>query len=370
MKRKYYILGTLALLCLLGTGYYVWTLYDAHCKQVAVWNEEAKDAFEEALWMEVNKRAEIPVYYSSTIDGSIVTLKEEIPDSIFVATSMGRKGYKIEKYKYENSLIKERKRRMIVGTLLLENPLSIDTLALYWNKKLLIKKIPVLSQIRYIYTDWNLQNDTVYSDSSNHLGLDSLTVKYLGFRCEHEFTTFISYPYWSFAITRIEGCMLLLPWLLLMLLFISYHKLEVWVQRKMTFEKIIEKTIEVEKEVVVEKEIHIVDVQMDKVGIFQLPDGTVFESLGGTLTKDGVQQRLQPQSISLLKLFLNNQDHLVSSEEICMKLWGDTGYSYRLHSAVSRLRNDLKAVKSELLVSCSCGLYELKLPISSKKSEN
>ena len=66
MKRKYYILGTLALLCLLGTGYYAWTLYDAYRKQVAEWNEGAKAAFEEALWLEVNKRAEVPIFSSSS----------------------------------------------------------------------------------------------------------------------------------------------------------------------------------------------------------------------------------------------------------------------------------------------------------------
>ena len=48
MKRKFYIFGVLAALCLLGTGYYAWTLYNAHCKQVAEWNEGAKAAFEEA----------------------------------------------------------------------------------------------------------------------------------------------------------------------------------------------------------------------------------------------------------------------------------------------------------------------------------
>ena len=65
MKRKYYILGLLATLCLLGTSYYAWTLYDAHRKQVAEWNEGAKAAFEEALWMEVDKRAEVPFTHSS-----------------------------------------------------------------------------------------------------------------------------------------------------------------------------------------------------------------------------------------------------------------------------------------------------------------
>lgn len=128
----------------------------------------------------------------------------------------------------------------------------------------------------------------------------------------------------------------------------------------------IEKTVEVEKEIIVEKEIHVVDVQMNKVGIFNLPDGTIFNSIVGTLTKDGVQQRLQPQSVSLLKLFLNKENRQLTSDDICMKLWGDTSLSYRLHSAISRLRNDLKAIKSELFVSCSYGVYELKSPISSK----
>ena len=54
MKIKYYILGVLAVLCLLGTGYYAWTLYDAYRKQVEEWNEVAKTTFDEALWMEVN----------------------------------------------------------------------------------------------------------------------------------------------------------------------------------------------------------------------------------------------------------------------------------------------------------------------------
>ena len=61
MKTQHYILGVLAILCLLCTGYYAWTLYDAHRKQVAEWNEGAKAAFEEALWLDVNKRAEVPI---------------------------------------------------------------------------------------------------------------------------------------------------------------------------------------------------------------------------------------------------------------------------------------------------------------------
>ena len=141
MKRKYYILGTLALLCLLGTGYYAWTLYDAHCKQVAEWNEGAKAAFEEALWLDVNKRAEVPIYSSSSGEHGMTTLKERVPDSVFVTSALGRKGYRIERYKYENSLIKERMRRGQLGVLLEKYPLSIDTLSVLWNSILLEKEI-------------------------------------------------------------------------------------------------------------------------------------------------------------------------------------------------------------------------------------
>ena len=371
MKRKFYILGLLAILCLLGTGYYAWTLYDAHRKQVAEWNEGAKAAFEEALWLEVNKRAEVPLNYSSSGEHGKRTLNERIPDSVYVTSDFGRRGYRIERTQYENSLIKETIKRGHVGILLEKYPLSIDALFVRWDSILLEKQISVNNQLRYIYTDLELRNDTMFSLSEKQSPrLDSLIVKYLGFRCEHEVTAYVCYPHWLLDLSEGNYYILMSPWILLVLLFVFYPKLEVLVKRKFTHEKVIEKTIEIEKESIVEKEIHVVDVQMNKVGIFNLPDGTIFDSVVGTLTKEGAQQRLQPQSVSLLKLFLDKENRQLTSDDICMKLWGDTSFSYRLHSAISRLRNDLKAIKSELFVSCSYGVYELKFPISSKIPES
>ena len=94
MKTKHYILGVLTALCLLGTGYYAWTLYDAYCKQVSEWNEGAKAAFEEALWMEVNERVEVPMFHYS-FEESMTTLKERIPDSVFVITVNGGRKYNL-----------------------------------------------------------------------------------------------------------------------------------------------------------------------------------------------------------------------------------------------------------------------------------
>ena len=348
IKQKHYILGTLALLCLLGTGYYAWTLYDEHRKQVTEWNEGAKAAFEEALWLDVNKRAEVPIYYSSNTDGRTITLKEEIPDSIFVMTPMGRKGYRIEKNKYEKSLIKERKKRMIMGTLFLENPLSVDSLAIYWNKKLLAKEIPAQSQIRYICTDWDLKNDTTYSGTSKHLGLDSLSVNYLGFRCEHELTAFVSYPYWLLRLSGGDMVCLLLPWVLLVIFFMSYTPIELFIQNRLIKEKIVE------------KEIHVADVTIDKAKVFQLPDGSLFDSFAGTLTKDGLIYTLPPQTALLLRLFLRKENHHLSTAEIEQELWNGNASVDRIHKAIQRLRGELKKVSPDLVVKNVNGDYELK----------
>ena len=369
MKRKFYILGLLAILCLLGTGYYAWTLYDAHRKQVAEWNEGAKAAFEEALWMEVNKRAEVPFYSYSSSENGITSLNKRIPDSVSVITIDGFRKYKIDRDRYENSLIKETVRRGDLGFLLEQYPLSVDTLSVRWNGLLPSESFFGQTLVRYVYTDLNLENDTVFSSIEKRLSrLDSLTVKYLGYRCEHELTAYVSYPHWMSSIAGGDGCILLLPWILYVLLFVCYPKLEALAKRILIHKEVIEKTIEVEKEVIVEKEVYVADVMMDKAGVYKLPDGTLFDSFAGSLNKDGVQQRLQPQSVSLLKLLLSKDDRRATSDEICIKLWGDTKYSYRLHSAVTRLRNDLKVVKSKLIVGCSYGVYELKSPISSNIS--
>lgn len=358
MKRKIYILGLLAALCLLGTGYYAWTLYDAHCQQVAEWNEGAKTAFEDALWMEVNKRADIPNYHSYSNRGKESTLNEDLPDSVSVTTSMGRKAFKVNRSKYENSLIKEREKRVKFGILLLQYPLSLETIKMNWDSLLLNRQIVSRSQLRYVYTDWFEQNDTVSTGLEwDKSLLDSLTVRYMGIRFEHEVTAYISYPHWLSSFSWQNGYVYLVPWLLLVLLYFFYPHLEAFVRRKLVREK------------VVEKKAHLVNVKMEKAQAFEFPDGTIFNAFACTLEKDGLQQHLQPQSVSLLKLFLRDKNHQLTSDDICIKLWGDVTLTDRLYSAIRRLRNDLKKVNSELFIESSYGVYELKSPISSKESD-
>lgn len=348
MKRKYYILGTLALLCLLGTGCYVWTLYDAHCKQVAVWNEEAKDAFEEALWLEVNKRAEIPIYHSTSSKHGMESFNEILPDTIFITTSLGRKGYYIAPIRYERSFIKDKDKNMMLGALLYEYPLCLDTLAMHWNANLTSREIPAQSRIRYVYTDWNLQNDTVCSDSSNHLGLDSLTVSYLGFRCEHELVAFVSYPSWLLNLSCNAMGGLLIPGALFVIFLVLYTPLESFIQRRL---------VKVE---IMEKEIHVANISVDKAKIYYLPDGSWFEASECTLKKGELTHLLPPQSALLLKLFLRKEDLYLSHAEIDEGLWNGKGTIDNIHKVIQRLRAELRKASSDLNIKNVNGGYELK----------
>ena len=355
MKRKYYILGLLATLCLLGTSYYAWTLYDAHRKQVAEWNEGAKAAFEEALWIEVNKRAEVPIYSYSSGENGMTTLNAKIPDSVSVMTVEGFRKYKIGREKYDNSLIKETMGRGHLGALLEMYPLSIDTLLIQWDSLLADRQVPGRSLIRYIYTDWELRDDTICVPVDERMvRSDSLTTRYLGFRCEHEFVAYTSYSFWESDSLSLAVCWLMLPWMVWGLLFFFYAPLEKFLQK-----------ILVRKEVV-EREIHVADVSIEKAKIYQLPDGSLFDSFAGTLMKEGLTKQLPPQSMILLRLFLSKESHRLSSSEIEQELWNGRGSAEKLRQAIQRLRRDFKTVSSGVVIKNVNGDYELKLSISSK----
>ena len=363
MKVKFYILGILAALCLVGTVVYVRALHEEHDQKVAEWKESAKTAFEEALWMEVDKRSEIPFYSYFGEEKGTRILKPEIPDSIYMTTALGRRGYRLERYRHENNLMKESRERSFLSSLLKKYPLSIDTLSMHWDSLMVEKRIPIQKNLRYIYTDEELRNDTVYAHTDIRLQLDSLTVKYMGFRCEHELMAFVASPHWLSGGVWKSLVVLSFPWLLLVWLIVCYSRLEKWVQHKFVREKV--KVVVQEKTVEKEKEIYITNVQIGKVGVFKLPDGMLLDTQEKKLCNGEKQHNIKPQSISLLTLFLSKNDYKITIEEISWELWKKEREKHNLYSAMQRLRADLKAVNSDLVIDCFNGVYELKLPILS-----
>ncbi|MBP3663929.1 MAG: helix-turn-helix domain-containing protein, partial [Tyzzerella sp.] len=94
--------------------------------------------------------------------------------------------------------------------------------------------------------------------------------------------------------------------------------------------------------------------------VYQLPDGSLFDSFSGTLVKDGISKQLPPQSVLLLKLFLRKDNHRLSTNEIEQELWNGQGSADKIHKAIQRLRSELKKSSSDLVVKNVNGDYELK----------
>ena len=201
------------------------------------------------------------------------------------------------------------------------------------------------NQIRYVYTDLELQNDTTYSKKGNQSeSEDSLTVKYLGFRCEHELSAYSSYSHWLLGLSLLDWCWLLLPWVVLILVIVYYVPMERFFRGKF----------------IKEREVHVADVKLEKAQTFLLPDGSVFDSFECTLTKGDQQYRFSNQSAVLLKLFLRKDNHRLSSVDIDRELWNGKGTADQLYKAIQRLRVGLKNVSSDLVIKSINGDYELK----------
>ena len=351
MKQRTIILGIGALIALAVSGVYGMRLYGNYCRQVEEWNEVAKATFDEALGIEVNKRASKPFYHFSSFSGGITTLKQRIPDTVRVMTATGFRKFGIKRFKYDHSLVQETEKRAMTGFLLTKYPLSVDTLVIRWDSLLVGRQVFAEKRIRYIYTDEDLQNDTVFAARKGRI-TDSLTVRYLGFRCEHELVGYVSYPFWLSLLSLSEWGFLLLSWCVWGLLFVIYNLLERFVRKKLIREK------------VVEKEVHVADVPIEKAKVYRLPDGTVFDTFAGTLAKGELKTSLPPQSVILLKLFVRTSDYQVTAEEIDLRLWNGKGSKEQFRTAMSRLRKDLKEVLSPLTVRSEGGIYELKNPHS------
>lgn len=347
MKQRTIILGIGALIALAVSGVYGMRLYGKSCRQVEEWNEVAKATFDEALWMEVDKRSSISFYHATSSPGGMTTLQKRIPDTVRVMTATGFRKFEIKRFKYDHSLIQETEKRGLVGALLFISPLSVDTLAMRWDSLLVSNQVLAGNRIRYIYTDEDLQNDTAFAARKGRVA-DSLTVRYLGFRCEHELVAYVSYPFWLSLLSLSEWGFLMLPWCVWGLLFAFYAPLERFIKKKL----------------VREKEVHVADVPIEKAKVYRLPDGTVFDTFAGTLVRGKEKTSLSPQSVNLLKLFVRTTDFQATVEDIDSRLWYGKGSKEQLRSAIFRLRKDLKAVHSPLVIQNEGGIYELKIPHS------
>ena len=160
-KRQFYFLGIL--ICLIVTGYNWWRLYGNYQSDVLLWKEEAEALFEKALLAELEKRGNIPVQIKSSEQAETSVLNESYPDTVVVAIGQKHYWFAIPKYKTENSLMKDMRRRTIQGILLEKYPISADTLTHVWDSMLIQNQIPFHAGVRYIYMDVEENADSFFS---------------------------------------------------------------------------------------------------------------------------------------------------------------------------------------------------------------
>ena len=347
MQRKWYIFLLAILICLIVTGYNLWKLYGNYQSNVLLWKEETGTLFEKALLIELDKRGEIPVKIKSSGRAETSVLNESYPDTVVMAIGQKYYWFAIPKYKTENSLMKDMRRRTMQRILLEKYPISADTLIHVWDSLLIQKQIPFHVGVRCTYTDVEEKADTSFSPKNFFsLAMDSLTVKYMGARCEYEFAGYVMVPALSKVLAIDDWLVLIVPWILLGAI-IRFRKVFL---RKLVTEKVIE------------KEIHLADVPLEKAKLYKLPDGILFDTLDCSLRKEDSVHNISPQSANLLKLFLRKDFHQISAEEIDKELWNGKGTNDQLRNAIYRLRKDLKSAGSVLTIQNINGAYELKTP--------
>ena len=339
MKGKY-IIGIGFLLALIFSGVSVYDLWYAHEKRIVSWNIATKELFKVAAFKEI---PESHSTYAVSVGVTSKSHKVYLPDSI--RKLVGNRKLEVPQYKM---------RMNVSPGQMIDKPLSAKRIHRLWDSLVHIRRIPAEVLVQHSLTDYqgNSFMECSMDKSRSHKALDTL---YAGYCCEAEIIGYVAYPAWWSRMSVWHGLLLLLPWICWGLLVANIDKIISFYQRKMR------------KEVILEKEIHLADVSIEKARIYRLPDGTIFDSFSGTLEKDGIINVISPQSVSLLKSMLRNVGNKMTTEEIDACLWNGKGSKEQLYNAISRLRKDLKTVHSMLAIENNGGIYELKIPISSKK---
>ena len=366
MKQNIIALSIATFFCILITGGYSVTLYRDVQKQLPEWKESVREALVEALQIEVRKRGNIPVDVITVNSTEVQTLEEKVPDSVTLTSKYGRKTYQIPREKFANSLIKERRKRILLSVLLEKHPVSVDTLNRNWDSLLLAKKIVADTYIRYSITDLQEYTTTTYSRKyRQNLRADSLTPCYMGFRCEAEVTGFVLYRWWQ-MIDGWQWGLLVLPWIGLCIFMFAYRRIVPFFK-----EEFKEKEVVIhEKETIIEKEVHVTDVRAKTIDIYRFEDGTSFDPVKRILRRGDKEKKVAPQITILLKLFLLSENLCLKEDEIYKEMWKGGGAPTQLSSLILRLRNTLKEISDITVIYDGNKTYQLKKAHSIEKNDD
>lgn len=350
-----------AFICTMVTGICIYIFYNSYKEQIPEWNTLAKETFVEVLNLEVQKRGGIVVPFVVGDSPEVKTLETPFKSPVTLASKYGTHDYEIPRVKFDNSLIKDTEQRMLLSYVLEKHPLDADALNLFWDSLLVKKSVAANTGIRLSTTDLLKKTSNVYSsDSIKVLQRDSLLSRYIGFRCEVDVTGFVSYDWWRVLKVWPPITILLLLWICFFLLLLYYKQIASFLQQKLVRKETVVHIQE--KKIIVERKMHLEE-ETGQTGLYELADGTILDSKKGTLTNGEKTRQLRPQTIALLKLFLQTENYRLTAEEIFKELWQGRGNPNRLYAVIHRLRESLEGISS-LVVEYKDEHYCLKMPHS------
>lgn len=345
-------------ICTLVTGIYVYIFYNSYKEQMPEWNALAKETLVEALNLEVQKRGDIVVPFVHGGSPEVKTLETPFQSRVTMVSKYGTHNYEIPRVKFDNSLIKDNERRMLLSYVLEKHPLNVNTLNLIWDSLLVRKSVAANTGIRLSTTDLMNKTSAVYSpDSIKVLQGDSLLSSYIGFRCEVEATGFVSYDWWRVLKVWPPIAILLSLWLSFFFLLLYGKQISSFLRQKLVKKEAV--ICIQEKTIVVERKMHLKE-EARPTGLYELADGTILDSEKGILINREKTRQIRPQVIALLKLFLRAENYRLTAEEIDKELWKGKGNSNQLYVAIRRLREALEGISS-LIVEYKDEHYCLKM---------
>lgn len=312
------------------------------------WRQTVAETFRRALLVEVERRSEIPIYCFEKSSSGYTTLKEEIPDSVTMVTTSGhRVTLPFPKERYAYSLIKGGAENSTLTYLLDRYPISIDSLQQTWDSLLQRKQIDVSTSIRYTLTDVSGRTDTLYSRPSLFVQpVDSTLMWYMGYRCERQFVGCAAIPDFVTRPLHLLSLLAKLGLEALLLLFVWHY-----------YDSAIDK---IRRKFSAKEIVHVADAQIKEAKVYDLGDDAIYEVFTQTIRRGNSEYKLAPQSGILFLLFLRMPEHHVSMNDIYQYLWEGGGTKERVHSAIRRLRNELKAAPVQLEIDYVSDGYQLK----------
>ncbi|MCR6503196.1 winged helix-turn-helix domain-containing protein [Bacteroides muris (ex Fokt et al. 2023)] len=357
MKKDWKLLLMYAFIGIVAAGVAGCFLYKHRLK---FWQMQARSVFPVALQEELQKWKEIDVHRSMSgnvrlPDDSVGMEKK--PIKVSLESEYGKRDYWIPYEKYSRNIEQAFELRGICSYLLHVSPPNADSLNMFWKNRLAAMGFSGTTVVRISVSDWQERESYTYSADSSYLSKsDSLSVYYIGCRCEVGVTGYLYHPWWTVLSWKEMALMVALIVSCILLFFMRGYVYRVYYR---LFVK--------EKHIVIEKEVPVVVGRESRPHTYRLEEGVYFDADSRLLKKGDDVVKLAPLLARLLQGFLDAENYTLSNDEILHLLWPDgSGTQDKLYQNIKRLRNYLSKI-SICTVEGEKFVYHLKIHRSIKE---